>query len=262
MAVRTRPRGKGRDLPRGLLQGLSFWSLLLAWLFLSWALGPQVFPGPGETLGFLLREAQGPLWHHLGITLLRVGLAFLMAMALGVALGVLTGLYRLADRLLEVWVVLGLNIPRILPVVVAYLVLGLNEAAAILALVVILVPQVVVQIREGVRALDAKLLEMARAFRRPKSLVLRHVVLPQLVPYVLGTARGTLSLAWKMVVLAELLGRTSGVGYQINFYFQMFEMRGILAYGLAMTIVLALADKALLLLGEGLSRWRRPVEWL
>jgi NitT/TauT family transport system permease protein len=65
-----------------------------------------------------------------------------------------------------------------------------------------------------------------------------------------------------MVVLAELLGRTSGVGYQINFYFQMFEMRGILAYGLAMTIVLGLVDKALLQLGERLMRWRRSVEGL
>jgi NitT/TauT family transport system permease protein len=65
-----------------------------------------------------------------------------------------------------------------------------------------------------------------------------------------------------MVVLVELLGRTSGVGYQINFYFQMFEMRGILAYGLAMTIVLVLVDKVLLLLSDRLSRWRRPVEGL
>jgi NitT/TauT family transport system permease protein len=52
------------------------------------------------------------------------------------------------------------------------------------------------------------------------------------------------------------------VGYQINFYFQMFEMRGILAYGLAMTIVLVLVDKVLLLLSDRLSRWRRPVEGL
>jgi NitT/TauT family transport system permease protein len=262
MAVWVRPRGEGKGLSGGLLQGLSFLSLLLTWLLLSWALGSQVLPRPGETLDFLLREARGSLWHHLGITLLRVGLAFLLAMTLGVALGLLTGLYRLADRLLEAWVALGLSIPRILPVVVAYLLLGLNETAAVLALVAILVPQVVVQVREGVKALDVKLLEMARAFHRSKSLVLRRVVLPQLVPYVLGTARGTLSLAWKMVVLVELLGRTSGVGYQINFYFQMFEMRGILAYGLAMTIVLVLVDKVLLLLSDRLSRWRRPVEGL
>ncbi|GAA6734787.1 ABC transporter permease [Thermus oshimai] len=263
MAVLPKARG-GKPLGGGAraFSLISLVSVLAAWLLLTWALGPQVFPGPGETLAFLSQEARGPLWYHLGMTLLRVGLAFALALALGAGVGILVGLYRAAERLLEAWVALGLNLPRILPLVMAYLLLGLNEQAAVLALVIILAPQVVVQVREGVRALDTKLLEMARAFRRPRTLVLRRVVLPQLLPYFVGAARSTLALAWKMVVLAELLGRTSGVGYQINFYFQMFEMRGILAYGLAMTLVLALVDKAFVLLGERLARWRRPVEGL
>jgi len=223
-------------------------------------MGPQVLPGPGETFAFLLKEARGPLWHHLGITLWRVLASFLLAMGFGTLLGLGVGISRNLDRFLEAWIVLGLTIPRILPVVVAYLLLGLNEWAVVLALTVIVVPQVAVQMREGVRALDSKLLEMARAFRQPRGKILRQVVLPQLLPYLLGTARGALSLSWKMVVFAELLGRTSGVGYQINFYFQMFEMRGILAYGLAITLVLALLDLAMLYLTERALRWRRSLE--
>lgn len=238
----------------------SLLSLLLLWLILSWALGPQVLPGPKETLLFLFKEARGPLWLHLGITLWRVLASFILAMGLGTLLGALVGVSRVLDRFFEAWIVLGLAVPRIVPVVAAYLLLGLNEWAVVSALTVIVAPQVSVQIREGVRALDTKLLEMARAFRRPRSQVLRQVVLPQLLPYLLGTARGALSLSWKMVIFAELLGRTSGVGYQINFYFQMFEMRGILAYGLAITLVLAFLDLGMLYLAERAFRWRRPVE--
>jgi NitT/TauT family transport system permease protein len=87
------------------------------------------------------------------------------------------------------------------------------------------------------------------------------VVLPQLLPFIVGTGRAAMSLTWKMVVLAELLGRTNGVGYQISFYFQMFNMRGILAYALAMIIVLAVIDQGLMRAVERYAfRWRRPVK--
>lgn len=196
----------------------------------------------------------------MGTTLLRVVVSFALSLLLGTLIGALSGFSRMLDALLEAWVVLGLAIPRILLVVVAYLLIGLNDVAAIAALVLMLIPQVVVQMREGIRSMDPKLIEMAHAFRRPRAQIWRQVIVPQLMPYLVGTARSTFSLTWKMVVFVELLGRTNGVGYQINFYFQMFEMRGILAYGVAMTLVLAAVDFAMLYLSERAFRWRRPVE--
>src|SRR5690606_3609503 len=110
-------------------------------------------------------------------------------------------------------------IPRILLFVVAYLTLGLSDRALIVALIVTIVPTIVVSVREGARAIDVSLVDMAKAFRRSRLAIWRHVMFPQLTPYIVGTARGALALSWKMVVLGELLGRTSGVGYQISFYF-------------------------------------------
>lgn len=261
IASRVPPRTQS-DFPRALgLRLISLASLVGAWLLLTWLMGPTVVPGPVETVKFVLKEHySGQLWFHIGMTLWRVLISFVITMLLGTLLGVLSGASKTLDKLLEAWVVTGLAVPRILPLVVAYLLIGLNDTAAIVALVIILIPQVIVQMREGIRAIDLKLVEMARALRRPRLQIWRQVVLPQLTPYLLGTARGTLSLTWKMVVFAELLGRTSGVGYQINFYFQMFEMRGILAYGLAMTLVLATVDMAMLYLSERAFRWRRSVE--
>ncbi len=243
------------------LRAISLLSIVALWLILTAVMGPTVVPGPVDTIQFLLKEQrEGRLWFHIGMTMLRVVISFVLAIVLGTLIGTATGLSRMLDKLLEAWVVLGLAVPRILLVVVAYLLIGLNDTAAILALILMLVPQVVVQMREGIRSIDTKLIEMARAFRRPTFQIWRQVIIPQLMPYLLGTARSTLSLTWKMVVFAELLGRTSGVGYQINFYFQMFEMRGILAYGLAMTLVLAAVDLGMLYLSERAFRWRHSVE--
>lgn len=224
------------------------------------AVGPRILPGPGPTFEFVAREwNRGTLTLHLWATTNRVLIGFAAAMVAGVFLGVLTGVNRRADQFLSAWVIAGLSVPRLVLFVVAYLVLGLNDRAAIIALTLTILPTVVVQVREGTLALDRKLIEMASAYRRSRLRILRQVVLPQLMPYIIGTGRTTLSLAWKMVILAELTGRTTGVGYQISFYFQMFNMTGILAYGFTMMVLLAVVD--IVIMG-GLQRWafrwRRP----
>ena len=243
------------------LRFISLASLVGVWLLLSATLGPEVLPGPGETFDFLLREARsGRLVRHVGATLGRVAFSFLLAMGAGIVLGVLVGASRTADRLFEAWIATALAIPRIVVIVAAYLLIGLNDSAAIAAIATTVLPTVVVQLREGTRAIDTGLVQMARAFRRTPWCIWRRVLLPQLLPYVIGTGRGALSLTWKMVVFAELMGRTSGVGYQIAFYYQMFNMRGILAYAAAMIVLLAVVDLGVMRTLEAVAfRWRRPL---
>jgi NitT/TauT family transport system permease protein len=256
ISLPDRSRHKRRS--RFLFRLLSVLSILAVWIIGSRIFGSTVLPGPLDTLAFLLREYdRGALFFHIGATMNRVLIAFLVAMPVGVLLGAAMGFSRAVDSALEAWLVTGLTIPRILLFVMAYLLLGLNEQAAILALIITIVPTIVAQLREGARALDGRLLEMAHAFHRSRMQVWTGVIIPQLMPYILGTARTSLALAWKMVVLAELIGRTSGVGYQISFYFQMFNMRGILAYGLAMMLILAAIDIGIMnSLERYVFRWR------
>lgn len=243
------------------LQLVSYGSLLLGWIVASRLLGP-LLPGPVETFQFIGRELErGTLLAHLWVTTQRVLIAFLAAMAIGTAVGAAMGLSRRVDDLLQGWLVVALTIPRILLFVVAYLTIGLDDRALIIALVLTIIPTIVVAVREGSRAIDTGLIEMATAFRRSRPAIWRHVVFPQLTPFIVGTARGSLALSWKMVVLGELLGRTSGMGYQISFYFQFFNMTGILAYGVTMMILLAVIDLGVMGSLQRLAfRWRAPVK--
>ena len=111
--------------------------------------------------------------------------------------------------------------------------------------------------REGARALDEVLIDMARSFRMGRGTTLRHVVLPQLYPYLFGAARSGLALIWKIVLVAELLGRSDGVGFQIQVYFQLFDVTGILAYTLAFIVVVQLIEwLALQPLERRANQWR------
>jgi NitT/TauT family transport system permease protein len=115
-------------------------------------------------------------------------------------------------------------------------------------------------VREGARALDTMLDEMAAVFRMGPWVRLRHVLMPQLAPYLAAAARSGLSLVWKIVLIVELLGRPNGVGFEIGVAFQLFDVKRILAYALAFVVVM-LAIETLLVqpLERHVSRWRpRP----
>ena len=100
------------------------------------------------------------------------------------------------------------------------------------------------------------------AFRRtmPRWRTFRHVVLPQLLPYLAAASRSGLSLVWKIVLVVELLGRPNGVGFEIGIAFQLFDVTRILAYALSFTaVVLAIETFLVQPLERRASRWRlRP----
>src|SRR5207245_4021156 len=108
--------------------------MVVAWYAGSEIAGQRMMPGP-QTVGFALwTEAQsGALAFHLGATLARVAIAFVIAMAIGTALGVWMGRSRLADRLADPWLVALLNLPALVIIVLAYVWAGLTETAAIVA---------------------------------------------------------------------------------------------------------------------------------
>ena len=65
---------------------------------------------------------------------------------------------------------------------------------------------------------------MAKAYHADRWRIIVSVVAPQIAPIMIASARFGLGLIWKMVLFVELLGRSDGIGYKIEFYYQMFNM--------------------------------------
>ncbi len=218
-----------------------------------------MLPAASTVAAAMLHEAvAGPLLVNLGITLARVVAAFTVAMVFGTALGIAMGAWRRLDLALDSWVTVLLNLPALVVIVLMYVWFGLNEWAAIGAVALNKLPSTAVTLREGARALDRGLAEMAESFRMGRWARLRHVVLPQLAPYLFAAARSGLAIIWKIVLVVELLGRSNGVGFQIESYFQLFDVTGILAYTLAFILVVQAIEWVLLQpLERRANRWRR-----
>lgn len=243
---------------RASVTALSLLGLLAFWTVTAW-LGndPSVLPGPWEVGQVVLREsASGKLWFHMGWTLWRVVLAFCLAMVVGCALGLALGSSERLNTWADPWVTVMLNLPALVIIVLCYLWIGLNEVAAVVAVALNKTAMVTVTIREGVRALDRQVADMAQVYRMSPWMRLRHVIWPQLGPFVAASTRNGLAVIWKIVLVVEFLGRGNGVGFQIHLYFQLFDTATVMAYALSFTAVM-LAIEYLIV-----QRWeRRATAW-
>jgi NitT/TauT family transport system permease protein len=237
---------------------LSAVALLAVWQIAAGIAASPLLPGPATVaaaLGGLVLH--GRLLADLGISLARVAVSFVLALAVGSAIGILMGRSRSIDRLFDLWLILGLNIPALVIILLCYVWIGLGEVAAITAVALNKVPTSAVILREGARAIDRELLQVADVLHLSWSRRMRHVYLPQLYPYFMSATRAGLSLIWKIVLVVELIGRSNGVGFQLGVYFQFFDIANILAYTASfVAVVMAVEAFAIRPLEQSLTRWR------
>lgn len=239
---------------------ISLIGLICLWALTAWfGADPTVLPGPAEVWGLIVAEtASGELPYHTWATFRRVVFAFTLAMIFGLILGIAMGLNARLNTWFGAWLVVMLNVPALVVIVLCYLWIGLNETAAITAVAFNKTAMVAVTIREGVHALDPKLRDMSTSFRMSPLAKLRHVILPQLWPFIASSTRNGLAIIWKIVLVVEFLGRSDGVGFQIHLYFQLFETGYVLAYALSFVALMLVIEYALIgAIEKRANAWRR-----
>jgi NitT/TauT family transport system permease protein len=259
-AATTARRASSRLVGSSLAQRIGSIALFIAvWQIAADAVRSPVLPAASAVFMALIHEGvNGPLLFNLGITLARVAAAFIVAMVVGTAIGIVMGRSKTIDALFDSWLVLLLNLPALVIIVLAYVWFGLTEAAAIGAVAVNKIPNTAVTLREGARALDRHYSDMATSFHVGRWRMLRRVILPQLYPYIFAAARSGLALVWKIVLIVELLGMSNGVGFEIQLYFEQFDVTRILAYTVAFVAVIQLIEWAVFQpLERHAGRWRQ-----
>lgn len=238
---------------------LSIIAFVTLWAVAALLAHSRMLPGPLTVAGSIVTEVvNGELPYEMGCTLARVIVSFSIALVLGSLAGYAMGHWEVVDRYGDPWLVVLINLPALVTIIFAYIWIGLTETATILAVALNKLPSVVVVMREGTRALDPRLDEMARAFRLTGFSRIRHVVAPQLAPYFAAASRSGLSIAWKIVLVAELIGRPNGVGFILGSAFSLFDLTKILGYALTFIAIMLTIETLLVQPLERRSqRWRR-----
>lgn len=201
---------------------------------------------------------RGFFFKEMAVTLLRVGTGFAIAFIAAVVAGIAMGRKRAVAQFLEPAIIVGLTVPGLVWALLCVIWFGIGLTGASVAVAFSIAPALVLNILQGVRAVDAELLEVAAMLRLPPWTRMTRLWLPSLMPSLLGGARLGLSLAWKVVVLVELFGLSSGIGYQLNNEFGSQNVAGVIAWTLGFAAVMGVLEYGILAqLEHHLLRWRR-----
>ena len=199
----------------------------------------------------------GIFLRNFSATLQKIAIGYSIAYVLGVVIAVLMA-RRWWDGFFRDWVVMMLNTPGLIFVIVCTVAFGLSMASPVAAVIVTAFPFVTVNVVEGVKALPKDLIDMGRAFRVGGFVRLRRIVLPFLAPYLFTGLRYGFSTAWKVTTLSEVFGAAAGIGLQFRLQFQLFSIKGMLAWIFLFFAFALFLEKALLQAGEKrFFRWRK-----
>jgi NitT/TauT family transport system permease protein len=201
-----------------------------------------VLPSPGEVWSAFHDDLErGAWWDAVSATLGHVLTAFALIVAIGIPIGVAMGRLAAIEDLLRVPVILLQTIPTIALAGIALIAIGTGDSGVIAVTVASALPFFAVGIVQGTREVDPGLVQMARAYGAGEGTVVRSVVLPSLLPYVLASGRVALGVAWHVTIVAEYLLGTPAVGSAIAADIRLLDNASVFSWGLtivAFTVVL------------------------
>ncbi|MDK6077254.1 ABC transporter permease [Massilia varians] len=194
--------------------------VLAAIVLLWWAVivhsGSLIFPSPQQVAAGALELARdGTLWQHIIASLVRVATGFLLALVVALPLGLWMGRVDGAYRTLNPIFQIMRPISPIAWIPIAILWFGVGDVAPVFLIFLAAVFPLIVQTSAGVHAIDGRYLRAAENFGVPRAKLFRQVIVPAVLPEVLTGMRIALGVAWLVVVAAEMIVRSSGLGFLI-----------------------------------------------
>jgi ABC-type nitrate/sulfonate/bicarbonate transport system permease component len=190
--------------------------LLLELVTRAGGINPVLVPPPTAVAQRLFEVVTaGSIFEPLGRTLYLLAVAYTIGCVLAIGLGVLMGRFRPVHGLLEplIEVLRPLPKPALLPPLILFL--GLGDTMKITAVALGVFFPVLINTIQGVRGVDPVMVDMARTFQHSRAALLWKVVLPSAMPLVLSGMRIALGIALVLVVVAEMMAGTGGVGYLV-----------------------------------------------
>ena len=236
--------------------------LLLVWEFLPRVITIQegtklFFTVPSQIAGTLLNMfATGEIWHPLGVSASAFTIGLVLAIVVGLPLGILLGRSATLNAMLDPFITAFNATPRLvfLPLLLLWFGLGLWSKVAIVFIGALF--PLLINTYEGVRNADKILINVVRAFGAKEWDIARLVVVPNSLPYIVVGLRLAIGRAVLGVVVAEFFGSQDGLGVVMVRAASRFEVDTVFA-GLIVFAALSLLMTGLVkLIEDRLSRWR------
>ena len=239
--------------------------LLLAAVFLGlWWLSSlsvphYILPGPVRVWDALrLIAGNGDLWSNLGITLWRVTVGFVLATITGLPLGIFLGANKRAGEFCEPVLPVLNTVSSAIWAIFAIIWFGISNATTIFVVFMTAMPLIITNVWQGTRTVNADFIELAQVLRMPDWKVMMKIYLPTILPYFFSGARLALGFGWRVSLVAETIGSSSGVGYRLRQAADLIRTDQVFAWTLTLVIMMATIEMGMLKpLENYLFRWKK-----
>jgi NitT/TauT family transport system permease protein len=234
-------------------------AVLAGWELWAGRQNPLLYVPPSRVLpalGRVLRlEAYPALPTHVGVTVVEVLLAYGLAVLLGLALGFALGLPRHVGEIYEPLLAALYAIPSVVWYPSLMLFFGLGPASKVAFGVLLGFFPIVLAVQAGIRGVDPHLLTVARAHGAGSRACFVKVVLPAITATLVAGLRGGLALSVVGVLVGEILGARRGLGYLINDAYGRFRTADYAALALLALVIVLLVDAAAAWTERRARRW-------
>ena len=217
----------------------------------------QIMPGPWATLLATLRlfAEKDFLW-VVGNTLFRGLIGFVIALILGIALGIWAGINEKFEAFLKPWIVVMRSIP-----VVAFILLALiwfkSGSVPVFIGILTMFPMICTNVIEGIRNVDGKLIEMARFYHVSESRIIKEVYVPAIAPFVVSGISSAFGIGWRAIVIGEVLSQPEfGIGSRMHAAQSFLNVDVLIAWTLIAILISFLFEKIIRWGEKNLIKWK------
>ncbi len=204
---------------RQWLRALSPVALLVLWQLgcSSGLISNRTLAAPSQVIAsFIELTSDGSLQHHLLVSLGRVAKGMSLALLVGGSLALLAGLSRTGEYVIDAPMQMLRTLPVLALIPFFIIWFGIGEVPKVALVAVAAVFPIYLTLYAGIRGVDPKLVELAKIIGLSRGALIRHVILPGALPTALVGVRYSLGISWLILVAAEQVNATSGIGYLMN----------------------------------------------
>ena len=236
--------------------------LIGVWWIVSLGLPHFVLPGPPRVFQALAAlSASGDLWQNLAITLGRVGTGFVLATLIGLPLGIVLGANRRLGEFFEPIIPVMNTVSSAIWAIFAIIWFGISNATTIFVVFMTAMPLIITNVWQGTRTVSADFIELAHTLRMPHHKVMTKIYLPTILPYFFSGARLAFGFGWRVSLVAETLGSSSGVGYRLRQSADLIQTDQVFAWTITLVVMMAALEMGVLRpLENHLFRWKKEAE--
>jgi NitT/TauT family transport system permease protein len=229
--------------------------ILLFWYVLHLTVDSSAIPSPYKTIVNFAQIFLNTLSLHLLVSLGRISAAVLISLLLGGIIGLWIGMSEKADELVTPIVYILYPLPKIAFLPILMILFGLGNTPKIVLIIIIIIFQIIVAARDGVKEISKELFYSVMSLGLSKLQIYRHLILPAVLPKIITALRISVGVSISVLFFGENFATTYGIGYfimnswmMVN-YVEMFS--GILALSMMGLLIFKLID----MVENKLCRW-------